>query len=176
MTTLVRSSFRRSRSQVCTLLTAGVIALFCSLVSPERASAQTTFTVTASGFSDYTVNGQPDPGITLVRGTTYTFNVTASGHPFFIKTVAGAGEANQFNTGVTNNGVQVGTLTFTVPASAPAQLFYQCSVHGAMSGVITIVNPPPVPSGGPLWSLLLALGLIGLTFALSRMRPTLPGS
>ena len=65
-----------------------------------------------------------NPILTLYRGNTYKFNVNAKGHPFYIMTepyksqVAEDGSTSTlFNTGVTNNGAQVGTVTFTVPTS-----------------------------------------------------------
>ena len=108
--------------------------------------AQTTYNVTASSLSAYTINSQSNPTLTLQRGVTYTFNVNAFGHPFFIKTALTTGAGDQFTQGVTGNGVEVGTLTFSVPANAPDQLFYHCGVHFAMGGTINItggVNSPP---------------------------------
>ena len=44
-----------------------------------------------------------------------------------------------FDTGVTNNGTDVGTVTFTVPTTgAPDTLYYQCGNHDAMYGIIQI--------------------------------------
>ena len=87
-----------------------------------------------------------NPILTLYRGNTYKFNVNAKGHPFYIMTepyksqVAEDGSTSTlFNTGVTNNGAQVGTVTFTVPTSgAPDTLYYQCGNHDAMYGILQI--------------------------------------
>ncbi len=103
------------------------------------------FTVVAS-FPTYTINGQGNPTLILQRGQTYTFSVSASGHPFYIKSVQGAGTGNAFNTGVTGNGAQNGTITFAVPANAPAPLFYNCSIHSSMTGTINVVDPPAPPT------------------------------
>jgi hypothetical protein len=98
-----------------------------------------SFTVDASlAPNSYSMNGVANPTITLTRGQTYTFNVSASGHPFYIMSVQGTNIGNAFNTGVTGNGASFGTVTFTVPAGAPSTLYYDCSVHSAMTGVITI--------------------------------------
>jgi hypothetical protein len=137
---------------------AWLLAAWCLSTATAQAA---DFTVEAVGAQDYTINGAPDPGIVLQRGKTYTFAVNTSGHPFYIKTVQGAGTLNVFATGVTGNGVEIGTLTFAVPASAPNQLFYQCSVHNAMSGAITMVNAGAVPAHGPFSALVLALLLAG---------------
>ncbi|MDC6350275.1 CHRD domain-containing protein [Zeaxanthinibacter sp. PT1] len=103
------------------------------------------FDVTNSGVTDYTFNGGGltdalDPELTLTRGATYTFTVNASGHPFFIKSVQGNTNANAYNDGVTNNGEENGTVTFTVPMNAPDILYYNCQIHSAMTGVINIVD------------------------------------
>ncbi len=103
------------------------------------------YDVTNSGASAYIfdgngLSGRSNPDITLVRGMTYTFTVTAPGHPFYIKSVQGTGTANSYDDGVTNNGTVNGTVTFTVPSNAPDTLFYNCQFHGVMTGTITITN------------------------------------
>jgi hypothetical protein len=100
-----------------------------------------TYTVTNSGASAYTINSASNPTLTLERGGTYTFNVSASGHPFWIQTVSGAySSGNIYNTGVTSNGTQSGTITFTVPNDAPSTLYYVCQFHSSMRGTINIVT------------------------------------
>lgn len=97
-----------------------------------------------SGFSAYIINGENNPDLTLVRGFTYTFNLNASGHPFYIKTVQGAGTGNAYSDGVTGNGTQIGTVTFTVPTNAPDLLYYNCQFHPLMTGKLNIVDTPTV--------------------------------
>lgn len=101
-----------------------------------------TFGVVNSGATAYVINGASNPNLTLYRGRTYTFNLSASGHPFWIKTVQGTGTGNAFTSGVTGNGTSVGTLTFAVPTNAPATLFYNCQFHASMRGVLTIQDSP----------------------------------
>jgi hypothetical protein len=137
------------------------------------AAAATTFNVSvvAGGMSSYLIDGANDPTLTLTRGQTYTFNVTSGGHPFWITTAPGAGdaEANAFTLGVTGNGSSPGTVTFVVPASAPATLFYQCSFHDPMSGTLNIVSAAAsVPSLGP--AMLAALTALLLIVAIAVMR------
>src|SRR5258708_37455244 len=93
----------------------GLLAFVAAPFVPATALAA-DFTVSGT-FPTYTINGQGNPTLTLTRGQTYTFDVNASGHPFFIKTAQVTGSGSTFDTGVTNNGVTVGTLTFTVPDS-----------------------------------------------------------
>ena len=87
-----------------------------------------------------------NPIIKLYRGNTYKFNVNAKGHPFWIMTepyksmVAEDGSTSTVHsTGVTNNGADYGTVTFTVPLTGgPDTLYYQCGNHDAMYGILQI--------------------------------------
>ena len=104
--------------------------------------------VTHSGASAYTFSGTDVNGsvtgnnssITIKAYDTITFNVNASGHPFYIKTVQGTGSSNQA-TGVTNNGADVGTVTFR-PTTA-GTYYYNCELHGSMTGSITVDSASP---------------------------------
>ena len=104
-----------------------------------------TFDVVNNGLSDYTFSdagnhwfptSENDPVLYLRRGETYVFDVNASGHPFEIR-VSNGGSA--YNTGVTNNGAQIGQVEFKVPMSAPSTLYYQCTVHSGMGNTINVV-------------------------------------
>lgn len=112
----------------------------------EVSTASTVnYDVTNDGASAYQFTGNgltnvSNPDITLVRGETYTFTVNASGHPFYINETQGTGSSNAYNNGVTNNGAQSGTITFTVPSDAPNTLFYNCEFHSSMTGTITITD------------------------------------
>jgi hypothetical protein len=101
-----------------------------------------TFTVGNSGTSDYVINGSNDPALTLYRGRTYTFNVNAPGHPFWIKTNQTTGTGGAFTGGITGNGTSSGALVFAVPTNAPNPLFYNCQFHATMTGVLNIENSP----------------------------------
>ena len=108
--------------------------------------AQNNYNVTNSGMTAYTFTGNgltnaTNPSLTLTKGVTYTFNINASGHPFWIKFVQGTGNSNAYSSGISGNGTDSGTLTFTVPSDAPATLFYNCQIHASMTGTITIVSP-----------------------------------
>ena len=98
------------------------------------------YQVTNSGVGSYTIAGFANPTLTLVRGQTYFFTLNASGHPFWIKTTKTTTNANAYNTGVTNNGEDVGGITFTVPAGAPNTLYYVCEYHSSMQGDLNIVG------------------------------------
>ena len=89
--------------------------------------------------------GENNPILKLYRGNTYKFNVNASGHPLWImtepykdKVSADGSTSTIYSTGVTNNGSDKDTVTFTVPTNAPDTLYYQCGNHDAMYGVLQI--------------------------------------
>jgi hypothetical protein len=110
-----------------------------------NASIRHTFDVVNNGSSDYQFTdsanhwfptAENDPVLYLRRGETYVFDVNASTHPFEIR-VSNGGAA--YSTGVTNNAADVGQVIFKVPMSAPATLYYQCTVHTGMGNTINIV-------------------------------------
>ena len=104
----------------------------------------TSIAVQSVGASDYSFTTQGlqanDPVLTLERGKTYEFQVSAQGHPFWIKTDQISGSSSQYNDGITNNGLSNGKLIFTVPSDAPSTLYYICQIHSNMTGVINIVD------------------------------------
>ena len=105
-------------------------------------SSPSVLAVTSPAGGTYTINSVgSNPTLTLVRGSTYTFNVNAAGHPFHIQTVNSAySSADVYTSGVTNPGVAVGTITFTVPGGAPNTLYYVCQFHSSMKGTINIID------------------------------------
>jgi hypothetical protein len=100
----------------------------------------TSYEVGHTGAGSYRLNGYANPTITVIRGQTYTFTVDAMGHPFWIKTAQSTGTGDAYNTGVTNNGDDVGTITWTVDLDAPSTLYYNCQYHSVMRGTITVVD------------------------------------
>ena len=105
------------------------------------------WTLGADGTSHYTFTGigltvtTNDPDLNLVRGQRYIFKNRSGGHPFRIQSTANGSAGTQYNHGVTNNDGGDGTdITFEVPYSAPDLLYYQCTSHGSMGGVIYIGN------------------------------------
>ncbi len=110
---------------------------------PQGPSGGITLSVTNSGSGSYVINGSSNPTLSFIRGHRYVINVNALGHPFWIQTVSGAYSAgNVYNTGVTNNGAESGTIIFEVPFNAP-QLYYACQYHSSMAGSITVSDLGP---------------------------------
>jgi predicted acyltransferase (DUF342 family) len=81
-----------------------------------------------------------NPPLILVRGLTYTFNISTPGYRFYIKTVRAIGTSNLYTSGVTNNGTDNGTITFAVPQDAPNILYYVNSQDINLSNEIFVVN------------------------------------
>jgi len=105
-------------------------------------SAINTYTmdVTAAGSMDYIFAGDfsgADPAININLGDTLVFNVSASGHPFWINDVQGTGNAN--GVAVANNGTSSGTITW-VPTAA-GTYYYNCQFHSMMTNTITVGAP-----------------------------------
>ena len=101
------------------------------------------FTVGASGTDHYTFQGEGlngtvnDPTLYLTRGKTYRFE-KGSSHPLRIQSTAGS-SGTPYNTGVTNNG-GTGTVIMEVQHDAPDVLYYQCTSHPNMNGVLYITG------------------------------------
>ncbi len=116
------------------------------LVSNNGPNAVQEIKINVVGQQAYTFSTQSgnNPSIVLYRGNTYKFIKDIAGHPFFIMTepiktgLAEDSSSVLYNNGVTNNGVQKGTLIFTVPDNAPDVLFYQCGNHQEMQGIFTV--------------------------------------
>jgi hypothetical protein len=146
-----------------------VVSVVILLVASPALAADFDVTMGSdSGGFRWNINGQLSPTLTLTRGQTYTFAINAPNHPFDIKTAQVTGTASQWTNGVTGEGTTSGTLTFAVPSTAPDQLFYQCEVHGTMTGVVNIVSPAtPTPSMGTTLAggLALLLALVGVSKA-----------
>jgi hypothetical protein len=115
-------------------------------VSGQQQDIVSTYTVKLVDEVDnvaylFTPNGLTrNPTFTLFRGQTYNFEIDAVDHPFFIKTIRSQGILDQYNKGVTNNGVEQGTLTFEVPLDAPNVLFYVSGNEIDTGGVIQILD------------------------------------
>ncbi|MDA7435916.1 hypothetical protein N8630_02645 [Synechococcus sp. AH-601-C19] len=110
-----------------------------------------TFVVTVvnvSGQNKYAFNGAVAPVLSLVRGVTYTFDMSDnsnSGHPLAFKNGSTA-----YTTGVTTTGTagaSGASVVIAVDAAAPASgLLYYCTVHGNAMGaaITTSANTAPI--------------------------------
>ena len=82
----------------------------------------------------------PNPSLTLYRGQTYIFNVNTPGDPFYIRRNPTEGDLANYNTGVTNNGIEVGTVSFTIPNNSPDLLYYQSGNNIDRVGMFRIAS------------------------------------
>jgi hypothetical protein len=157
-----------------------VFALLLLTGNAPPAEAATVINITNQGTSAYLINGNaaaPNAPIQLVRGQAYTFQVSASGHPFHITTAAGLPPKDFVDAAnLLNNGIDSGTITFTPVTNTPSQLFYQCSVHTVMTGSITVVSPVPAVSPFALGLLVLAALGAGVFLLRKRVRGVSPGA
>jgi hypothetical protein len=110
-------------------------------------------TIDATNYSttgQYTINGINNVTLNLIRGNTYSFTVSVGTHILWIQTVGGAYSSNSvYSSGVLNNGIASGTITFTVPTTAPDTLYYQCQNHPMMFGIINIYDASSTVSSAP---------------------------
>ena len=101
------------------------------------ASGSDHYTFTGPGLGHSTLN---DPTLYLMRGQTYMFENKMGAHPFRIQSTSNGSTGTQWNVGVTNNDVSNGVLIFEVPFVCPNTLYYQCTSHANMGGVLNIVT------------------------------------
>ncbi len=108
----------------------------------EEITITNTFNIGNIGTGGYTIDGVNNGDISLIRGNTYNLVINAVGHPFWIQSVSGGySSGNIYSSGITNNGTENGTITFTVPTNAPNTLYYACQYHSSMQGRILITDP-----------------------------------
>ena len=96
--------------------------------------------ISTNGKYAFYVNNVENPELTLKRGVTYQIEVDTPGHPLWIKSKDSVTTDNAYTNSVTGNGNYKGTITFKVPADAPATLFYNCQYHMNMHGKINIID------------------------------------
>ena len=79
--------------------------------------------------------------ITNEQNDVLTFNVNASGHPFWIvSALTGGAYDSQYNisSNITNNGTDNGTIVWNTKGVAPGTYYYICGSHAVMQGTITV--------------------------------------
>jgi plastocyanin len=148
------NSFTESIQSEVDSLTAATSSYLTSLPSgviSGSAQIDRTWTLGADGSSHYTFTGpgltgtENDPTLYLTRGETYRFVNEMGAHPFRIQSDPNGSTGTQYNDGVTNNDVSNGTLIIDVQFDAPSRIYYQCTSHPNMGGVIEILEQ--LPSG-----------------------------
>ena len=112
--------------------TAQSVAILNSLNAMFTAAENIAVTVVNDGGNKFAFNGVTAPAITLVKGFTYTFDVSdssVSGHPLAFKDSGG----NAYTTGVTVNGTAGSSganVVIAVPTTGTMPARYYCTTHG----------------------------------------------
>ena len=89
----------------------------------------------------FVVNGVQGGALVLVRGKTYTFDVsTGVMHDFYLSTKPIGWGMATLTKGVKGNFTYKGVVTFTPTAETPDSVYYACRDHKFMGGEIHIVN------------------------------------
>ena len=89
----------------------------------------------------YEINGVKNPTLVVRRGQTYTFNLNAADHPFYLQTIGGGYQSTKtYANGFTGNNRTNGEYRWVVPQDAPDEVFYQCKFHPVMFGKIIVVD------------------------------------
>src|SRR6056300_1756319 len=123
------------------------ISVPSTITLPTLTAPSVSYSVTNNGVGAYTFSGSAagdNPNIgPFYRGGTYTFNVSAAGHPFYLTTDNGTNFSagtyfGEYTSGVTGSRTENGSVTITVPSNAPDTLYYQCGNHSPMRGAITV--------------------------------------
>ena len=82
-------------------------------------------------------SGNKNPTLSIYRGQTYTFNISALGHPFEFWDDT---FSSTYTDGVTGTPTDNGQITFVVPGTAPNTLKYRCQNHFNMQGTINVLD------------------------------------
>jgi len=85
-----------------------------------------------------THSNSTQPTINVKKGDTIQFTVNAVGHPFWIKTSQSIGTGGAYNTGVTGNGAENGSLTWDTTNAIVGTYYYNCEYHSSMNGIIYV--------------------------------------
>ena len=111
------------------------------VITGEQRNTTSTYSVIDNGTGSsfiMTPDGlTEDPVIELYKGNTYHFNVNSE-FKFFVKTSPTMGEGDQYNFGITNNGISNGVLTIVVGPNTPDTLYYTNDSQQFMQGQFAI--------------------------------------
>ena len=116
---------------------------------PGDVSSTIIWLFTANGTSSYsfygagwpTAGSTGNPEIFVQRGQTYRIVNSAGGHPMQIQSTEGPG-GTPYSEGIavggTNPIAASQEISWTIPMDAPDTLYYQCTSHSLMRGIITV--------------------------------------
>ena len=113
-------------------------------IAGQSKSIESTLTVSLRDNTDnFTYQFSTDslvnnPTIVLYKGQTYTFEINTPGNPFTIKTKRTLDSEFNFDSGVSAQEVESGSITFTVGNNVPEKLYYVASNDINNSGLIQV--------------------------------------
>ena len=119
-------------------------------VSASNVPYRNTYTVTRNtSVGGYVFTGtgtHPNIQLTLARGGTYTFNINQPGNKFWIQSLPGVSGVNPnvptVSTrqvfGVTNNGTDVGQVTFKVPLASAQDFYTAMPISATVNAAVTM--------------------------------------
>ena len=120
-----------------------IVSLFCAHMDRDW---ETTYTVTVAnylGSNYFYIDGNRAPQLSFTEGQTYRFDQsdsTNSTHPLRFSTTNDGthGGGTEYTTGVTTSGTpgSSGAYTEIEVASGAPTLYYYCSNHSGMGGII----------------------------------------
>lgn len=132
------------------------------LINTDKTTPQTyTVDATNNGSGAYTLSNGTDrngsvsgdnDSISIKVGDTLTItNNASSSHPMYFKDTQGTGTGNQVSTpAATGQGANSGgTISWT--PTLPGTYYYQCSVHSAMNGTITVSSEITWDNQDSIW-------------------------
>lgn len=112
--------------------------------TPEAPPTEETIEVTVAANSNgagnvYVINGEQKASLTLDAGTRYTFT-HPTGHPLKFSTTADGthGGGSEYTAGVDTSAS--GETVIEQTADTPLTLYYYCSIHAGMGGVVTFAD------------------------------------
>jgi hypothetical protein len=156
-----------------------------SFGTPSLSAPTVTYTVVNSGSGAYAFSGTAtgsNPTLGPVRrGGTYTFNVNASGHPFYLTTdsaglYSSGNYIGEYTTGVTGSRTDSGNVVWTVDSSTPDTMYYACGLHSSMFGTINVKDLAMDSNGSGLLTLYFQHDQEGHTTPVElREVPSIPG-
>lgn len=135
---------------------------------PTVAAPASLYEIGYEGLTAYKFTGpgldgtELNPAIYVVRGQKYVFNNVLGAHPFQLQTVAGTGESPYIDGVTGDQPIDLGSFEWEVPMDAPSTLYYQCTAHTAMSGVIYVLDNSGGGGAGAVESVNSQTGVVSL--------------
>ena len=117
-----------------------------SVVEIGGGGSAATYTVNNNGNLAYRFSGpgfdgtEDNPLIYVQRGRKYTFENYLGAHPFQLQVDTGIGGTVYTDGVLGNQPISNGAIVWTVPMDAPEEIYYQCTSHDEMNGIIRVVG------------------------------------